>query len=135
MAVTLAAVFFPTDNPSLAILQTFAIFGVSFLMYPLGGMFWGHYGDKLGRKKVLAITILGMGGITSLIGLLPSYESIGWSAALLLLIARLLQGFCASGEYSGARCSSASSPRRPSAPATSAWCPSARPPVSWSPRC
>ncbi|EJZ10503.1 MFS transporter [Mycolicibacterium vaccae] len=102
MAVTLAAVFFPTDNPSLAILQTFAIFGVSFLMYPLGGMFWGHYGDKLGRKKVLAITILGMGGITSLIGLLPSYESIGWSAALLLLIARLLQGFCASGEYSGA---------------------------------
>ncbi len=102
MAVTLAAVFFPTDNPSLAILQTFAIFGVSFLMYPLGGMFWGHYGDKLGRKKVLAITILGMGGITSLIGLLPSYQTLGWSAALLLLIARLLQGFCASGEYSGA---------------------------------
>ncbi|WNG86774.1 MFS transporter [Mycobacterium sp. ITM-2016-00317] len=102
MAVTLAAVFFPTDNPSVAILQTFAIFGVSFLMYPLGGMFWGHYGDKIGRKKVLAITILGMGSITSLIGLLPTYESIGWTAALLLLVARLLQGFCASGEYSGA---------------------------------
>ncbi|MGE2731616.1 MFS transporter [Mycolicibacterium vaccae] len=102
MAVTLAAVFFPTEDPSVAILQTFAIFGVSFLMYPLGGMFWGHFGDKLGRRKVLAITILGMGGITSVIGLLPTHASIGGAAALLLLIARLLQGFCASGEYSGA---------------------------------
>ena len=102
LAVTIASLFFPPGNPTLALLQTFAVFAVSFALRPLGGIFFGILGDRIGRKRVLSITVLLMAGATTLIGLLPTYASIGLLAPLLLAVARCLQGFSAGGEYAGA---------------------------------
>jgi MHS family proline/betaine transporter-like MFS transporter len=102
LAVTIASLFFPTGNASLALLQTFAVFAVSFALRPLGGIFFGTLGDKIGRKRVLSITVLLMAGATTLIGLLPTYQTLGLLAPLLLALARCLQGFSAGGEYAGA---------------------------------
>lgn len=102
LAVSIAGLFFPPGNASLALLQTFAVFAVSFALRPLGGIFFGILGDRIGRKRVLAFTVLLMAGATSLIGLLPTYSSIGWAAPLLLALARCVQGFSAGGEYAGA---------------------------------
>lgn len=71
-------------------------------MRPIGALFWGHFGDKIGRKKTLALTIIGIGLATTLIGLLPGYATIGFWAPALLVILRLFQSFCTAGEYSGA---------------------------------
>ncbi len=79
-----------------------ATFAISFLVRPLGGFFWGPLGDKIGRKAILALTIVLMAGATFAIGLIPSYESIGWWAPALLILMRLIQGFSAGGEYGGA---------------------------------
>ncbi|QNH06781.1 MFS transporter [Pseudomonas sp. B11D7D] len=102
LAVTIASLFFPPGNPTLALLQTFAVFAVSFALRPLGGIVFGILGDRIGRKRVLSITVLLMAGATTLIGLLPTYASIGLFAPLLLALARCLQGFSAGGEYAGA---------------------------------
>jgi MHS family proline/betaine transporter-like MFS transporter len=102
LAVTIASLFFPPGNPTLALLQTFAVFAVSFALRPLGGIVFGILGDRIGRKRVLSITVLMMAGATTLIGLLPTYASIGLLAPLLLAVARCLQGFSAGGEYAGA---------------------------------
>ena len=102
LAVTIASLFFPPGNPTLALLQTFAVFAVSFALRPLGGIVFGILGDRIGRKRVLSITVLLMAGATTLIGLLPTYASIGLVAPLLLALARCLQGFSAGGEYAGA---------------------------------
>lgn len=102
LATTIAVVFFPQDNPSLAVLQTFALFAVSFAMRPIGALFWGHFGDRIGRKTTLAITIIGIGIATTTIGLLPGYATIGLWAPVLLVMMRLFQSFCTAGEYSGA---------------------------------
>ena len=102
LAVTIASLFFPPGNASLALLQTFAVFAVSFALRPLGGIFFGILGDRIGRKRVLAFTVLLMAGATTLIGLLPTYASIGLFAPLLLALARCAQGFSAGGEYAGA---------------------------------
>lgn len=102
LAVTISALFFPQDNATLALLQTFAVFAVSFALRPLGGIVFGILGDRIGRKRVLSLTVLLMAGATSLIGLLPTYASIGLVAPLLLALARCLQGFSAGGEYAGA---------------------------------
>ena len=102
LAVTIAALFFPQGNPTLALLQTFAVFAVSFALRPLGGIVFGIFGDRIGRKRVLSITVLMMAAATTLIGLLPTYASIGLFAPLLLALARCLQGFSAGGEYAGA---------------------------------
>ncbi|MDW3712325.1 MULTISPECIES: MFS transporter [unclassified Pseudomonas] len=102
LAVTLASLFFPPGNASLALLQTFAVFAVSFALRPLGGIVFGILGDKVGRKRILAITVLLMAAATTLIGLLPTYASIGLLAPLLLALARCIQGFSAGGEYAGA---------------------------------
>lgn len=102
LAVTIASLFFPPGNPTLALLQTFAVFAVSFALRPLGGIVFGILGDRIGRKRVLSITVLLMAGSTTLIGLLPTYTSIGLLAPLLLAVARCLQGFSAGGEYAGA---------------------------------
>ena len=88
-ATTIALVFFPTDNHTVAMLQTF-------------GVFWGSYGDKKGRKAALAHSIMFMSGASFLIGCLPSYSVIGVGAPILLLLLRMVQGFSASGEYAGA---------------------------------
>lgn len=100
-AVTLGVVFFP-DSGSSATLMAFAVFAISFLMRPLGAVFWGSLGDKKGRKWSLSVSIFLMSGAAFLIGCLPSFETAGWFAPAALLLLRTLQGFSAAGEYSGA---------------------------------
>src|SRR5450830_1441494 len=94
--------FFPSDNSRLGTLAAFCTFGVGFLFRPLGGIVFGHFGDKLGRKKMLVITVLMMGVSTALIGLLPTYSAIGWYAPLALVVLRAVQGFAVGGEWGGA---------------------------------
>ncbi len=101
LATFIAAHFFPAGDDTAALLNTFAIFAAAFFMRPLGGLVFGPLGDRIGRQKVLAVVILLMSGATLLIGLLPTYTSIGVAAPLLLLGLRCLQGFSAGGEYGG----------------------------------
>ncbi|MCW4465796.1 MFS transporter [Glutamicibacter sp. MNS18] len=102
LAVTISAVFFPTEDRQLALLMTFGVFALSFLVRPVGGFIWGHLGDRIGRKEALSWSILLMTGATFCIALLPGYAAIGVGAPLLLLALRLVQGFSAAGEYAGA---------------------------------
>lgn len=102
LATTIAQQFFPSGDPSAALLKTFAVFAVAFAFRPLGGIFFGMLGDRVGRKKTLALTILLMAGATTLIGVLPSYAAIGVLAPVLLTLIRCAQGFSAGGEYAGA---------------------------------
>ncbi len=102
MAPILAVTFFPPGNELAGLLQTFAIFAISFALRPIGGAYFGMMGDRLGRKRVLALTVLLMSLATVVIGLLPSYASIGIWAPILLTVARCVQGFSAGGEYAGA---------------------------------
>jgi MHS family proline/betaine transporter-like MFS transporter len=102
LATTIAVVFFPSEDHTVALLSTFAVFALSFLVRPIGAVVWGSLGDRLGRKTILATTILIMSGSTFLIGLIPGYTSIGVLAPLLLLLLRMTQSFSASGEYAGA---------------------------------
>ena len=101
-ATVIAAVFFASEDPTAALISTFAVFAVSFVMRPLGAIFWGSMGDKKGRKWALSVSIFLMSGATFLIGCLPSYAVIGLGAPLLLLLLRMVQGFSAAGEYAGA---------------------------------
>src|SRR5690625_175688 len=102
LATVIATVFFAPGDKTAALLSTFAVFAVSFVVRPLGGIVWGYYGDKLGRKKILVLTVIIMSFATFSIGLIPGYASIGIGAPFLLLVCRLIQGFSASGEYAGA---------------------------------
>ncbi|MGJ6121649.1 MFS transporter [Mycolicibacterium sp. Y3] len=101
LATFIATHFFPAGDDTAALLNTFAIFAAAFFMRPLGGLVFGPLGDRIGRQKVLAVVILLMSGATLLIGLLPTYTSIGVAAPLLLLGLRCVQGFSAGGEYGG----------------------------------
>lgn len=100
-AVILAQHFFPGGSTVVALLVIFATFGVAFLIRPLGGLFFGALGDRIGRRKTLAITLFMIGGSTALIGVLPTYEQIGLFAPILLVLVRLLQGISAGGESAG----------------------------------
>ncbi|MFJ2057738.1 glycine betaine/L-proline transporter ProP [Streptomyces sp. NPDC087908] len=102
LAVTLGHVFFPSGNDTVQLLSSFATFAVAFLVRPLGGMVFGPMGDRLGRKKVLALTMILMAVGTFSIGLIPSYATIGFWAPALLVFFRMLQGFSTGGEYGGA---------------------------------
>ncbi|MET7744500.1 glycine betaine/L-proline transporter ProP [Streptomyces sp. NPDC005385] len=102
LAVTIGHVFFPSGNGTVQLLSSFATFAVSFLVRPLGGMVFGPMGDRVGRKKVLAITMIMMAVGTFAIGLIPSYATIGFWAPVLLILFRLVQGFSTGGEYGGA---------------------------------
>lgn len=102
IAVTLGRVFFPTGNPTAQLIATLATFTAAFLVRPLGGIVFGPLGDRYGRHKVLAFTMIMMAAGTFSIGLIPSYNSIGMAAPALLLAARLVQGFSTGGEYGGA---------------------------------
>jgi MHS family proline/betaine transporter-like MFS transporter len=97
----ISSALFPGDVGE-AVLFALATFAISFLVRPLGGFFWGSLGDRLGRKSVLALTILLMSGATLSVGLIPSYDSIGMWAPLILIILRMVQGFSTGGEYGGA---------------------------------
>ena len=102
LATVIALTFFPQTDKATGLLATFAVFALSFIVRPLGGLVWGHFGDKYGRRSALSWSILIMSVSTFCIGILPTYNDIGlWAPALLLLI-RLFQGFSASGEYAGA---------------------------------
>lgn len=102
MATTIAIVFFPEGDRTVALMSTFGIFALSFLVRPFGALVWGSMGDRIGRKSVLATTIIIMSGATFAIGLLPGYAVIGIAAPLLLLLLRMTQSFSAAGEYAGA---------------------------------
>lgn len=102
MATILAGEFFASDDPTVALLNTFALFVVAFALRPLGGAIFGLLGDRLGRKKMLSLTIILMAGSTTAIGVLPTYQTVGLLAPLLLCLARCVQGFSAGGEYAGA---------------------------------
>lgn len=101
-ATVIATVFFPEIAPSAALMATFAVFAISFIIRPLGGIVWGSIGDRIGRRTALSWSILIMSGATTLIALLPSYGQVGLLAPVLLLVVRMVQGFSASGEYAGA---------------------------------
>ncbi|BBS36823.1 shikimate transporter [Enterobacter sp. LM3] len=94
--------FFPQIGPAMGTLAAFATFGVGFLFRPLGGVIFGHFGDRLGRKRMLMLTVWMMGIATALIGVLPSFASIGWWAPVLLVTLRAIQGFAVGGEWGGA---------------------------------
>ncbi len=101
-AVTIGLVFFPEGDPLVTTMSAFAVFALSFLVRPVGALFWGNMGDKKGRKWTLSISILVMTTATFLIGCLPGYAMIGLVAPFLLLCCRCVQSFSASGEYAGA---------------------------------
>lgn len=102
LAVVISTKFFPSDNPAAAFLSTLATFAAGFVVRPFGALFFGRLGDMIGRKYTFMVTLLLMGGATFLIGCVPSYESIGFMAPLLVLLLRLLQGLALGGEYGGA---------------------------------
>ena len=96
------ALFFPTGDDTTALLSSFAVFGAAMVARPIGAVVFGHFGDRFGRKATLVASLLTMGIATFLIGCLPTYQDIGWWAALILLFLRLAQGFALGGEWSGA---------------------------------
>ena len=100
-ATIIAATFFPEAGPVGGLLAAFAVFGVAFLARPAGALLFAHYGDRLGRRRALAASILLMALVTAAIGLLPGYSSIGWLAPVLLVLLRAGQGIAAGGEYGG----------------------------------
>jgi MHS family proline/betaine transporter-like MFS transporter len=100
-AATIGRHFFPSNDPTASLLATFAVFGVGFVMRPLGGILIGRMGDRRGRRPALLLTIMLMAAGTVMIGLLPSYATIGAAAPILLVVARLIQGFSAGGEWGG----------------------------------
>src|SRR5262244_2596488 len=102
LATVLAAKFFEKSHPVAALLSTIALFTAGFLIRPLGAFLFGWLGDKVGRKYTFLITLSGMGLGTGVIGFVPSYASIGLTAAFLLFGLRIIQGLCLGGEYGGA---------------------------------
>ncbi|MQA10490.1 MAG: MFS transporter [Pseudonocardiaceae bacterium] len=101
-ALVFNTLFFPTEDPLAGTMLAFGTYAIGFVARPVGGLVFGHYGDKLGRKKLLVISLVLMGVATVAIGLLPSYESIGVTAPILLTFLRLMQGFAIGGEWGGA---------------------------------
>jgi MFS transporter, MHS family, proline/betaine transporter len=95
-------VFFPAADPTTGLLSSLAVFAVAFFARPLGGFVWGAVGDRIGRKRTLALTVIMMSVATTLMGVLPGYATIGVAAPILLIVLRFLQGVSAGGEISGA---------------------------------
>jgi MFS family permease len=102
LATLISTKFFPSGNPTLALLSTLATFAAGFVVRPFGALFFGRMGDLIGRKYTFLLTLVMMGLSTFLIGCVPSYESIGIAAPILVLLLRLLQGLALGGEYGGA---------------------------------
>ena len=102
LSTIIAQKFFPDANPTAALLSTLATFAAGFIVRPFGALVFGRLGDLIGRKYTFMLTLILMGGATFLIGLVPSYETIGWWAPAIVLILRLLQGLALGGEYGGA---------------------------------
>ncbi|MFJ3787179.1 MFS transporter [Kitasatospora sp. NPDC090091] len=101
-ALVFNKLFFPTSDPLTGTLLSFLTYAIGFAARPLGALVFGHFGDRIGRKKLLVVSLLLMGGSTTLIGCLPTYDSIGAAAPVLLTALRLVQGFALGGEWGGA---------------------------------
>ncbi len=102
LATVIASQFFPKTNPTAALLSTLATFAAGFIVRPFGALVFGRLGDMIGRKYTFLLTLVLMGGATFGIGLVPSYEQIGFAAPIIVLLLRLLQGLALGGEYGGA---------------------------------
>jgi MFS family permease len=102
LAVTIAPLFYPEGNDTLALIAYLSTFAVGFVVRPFGALFFGRIGDLVGRKYAFLVTLLIMGGATALIGFLPTYPTIGIAAPIILLVIRVLQGLALGGEYGGA---------------------------------
>lgn len=100
-APIIGKLYFPSTNPTTELISAFGVFAAGFIVRPLGGIFFGHIGDKIGRKHALVLTILLMAIPTAIIGLLPTYDDIGIAASILLIAMRMLQGFSMGGNYGG----------------------------------
>lgn len=101
-ALVFNQLFFPSSEPLVGTLLAFLTYAIGFAARPLGGLVFGHYGDKIGRKKLLVLSLVMMGGATFAMGLLPTHASIGVGAPILLTVLRLIQGFALGGEWGGA---------------------------------
>ncbi|MFD1212649.1 MFS transporter [Arthrobacter sp. GCM10027362] len=101
-ALVFGRIFYPGAAPGAALMASFATFWVGFLARPVGGVVFGHFGDRIGRRNILVITLMLMGTATTLIGLLPGYAQIGVAAPVLLILLRAIQGFAVGGEWGGA---------------------------------
>ena len=101
LASYLSKVFFPASNSLTSLMITFEAFAVGYLVRPIGGLLFGHFGDRFGRKKTFTLSVFMMGLATLAIGLLPSYAQLGWIAALLLTLLRVVQGLSVGGEIPG----------------------------------
>ncbi|BAN26280.1 MFS transporter [Caballeronia insecticola] len=101
-ALVFNKLFFPAFDPVAGTIASLASFAIGFIARPVGGIVFGHYGDRIGRKAMLVLSLVMMGGVTFLIGLLPTYQSIGLGAPILLTTLRFLQGFAVGGEWGGA---------------------------------
>jgi metabolite-proton symporter len=101
-ALVFNRLFFPTYDPLTGTLLAFATYALGFVARPVGGVIFGHFGDRIGRKRLLMASLMLMGVATTLIGLLPTYDAIGVWAPILLIVIRLLQGFAVGGEWGGA---------------------------------
>jgi MFS transporter, MHS family, shikimate and dehydroshikimate transport protein len=101
-ALVLNTAFFPSVDPFIGTLAAFSSFAVGFIARPIGGIIWGHFGDRIGRKKALVSALFLMGASTTLVGLLPSYATIGVAAPVLLFVLRILQGLAVGGQWGGA---------------------------------
>ena len=101
-ALVFNKLFFPSFDPLIGVLLSYTTFAIGFVARPIGGIIFGHYGDRIGRKTILVLTLLIMGVATTLIGLLPGYDSIGVAAPILLLLLRVMQGIGIGGEWGGA---------------------------------
>ncbi|MEU8514192.1 MFS transporter [Kitasatospora sp. NPDC048722] len=101
-ALVFGKVFFPNSDPLTGTLLAFLTYAIGFAARPLGALVFGHFGDRVGRKRLLVVSLLLMGGSTTLIGVLPTYDSIGVAAPVLLTVLRLVQGFALGGEWGGA---------------------------------
>jgi len=102
VAMVIGPVFFPNNDPTVQALNAFLTFGIAFLARPFGALLFGHFGDRIGRKATLVASLLVMGISTTLIGVLPSYEMVGWVAPALLCLLRFGQGIGLGGEWGGA---------------------------------
>ena len=101
-ALVFGKLFFPNSDPTTGVMLSFATYALGFVARPLGGLVFGHFGDRIGRKQLLMLSLLLMGGSTMLIGVLPTFDQIGILAPLLLVFLRLVQGFAVGGEWGGA---------------------------------
>jgi MHS family shikimate/dehydroshikimate transporter-like MFS transporter len=101
-ALVFGKTFFPADDPVVSTLAAFSVFAVGYLARPLGGIVFGHFGDRIGRRSMLVISIMLMGGGTFLVGLLPSYQQIGILAPICLIVLRVIQAIGLGGEWGGA---------------------------------